>query len=202
VDVSDGYRFDLFVSYSRTPNASKWVCTHFVPTLRDELTEELGREPQIFLDVQQEAGTSWPDNLLWALQRSKLLVAVWAPPYFRSHWCLAEWHTFRRRERQLGVGPGGLRPLVYPIRFRDGDRFPSEAGTVQQEMCFKEYCNPDPQFATSHAFEPFRKKVQAVAEQLALRLDDLPEWTPDWVAERPSPPPLDDTGLPLLGGRS
>ena len=202
MDATDGYRFDLFVSYSRTPNASKWVVNHFVPTLRDELIEELGREPRIFLDVEQEAGVPWPENLHWALQRSKLLVAVWAPPYFRSHWCLAEWHTFRRREKLVGVAPGGVAPLVYPIRFRDGDRFPLEAGAVQQEMCFKEYCNPDPQFATSHDFEPFRKKVQRVAERLAARLDGLPAWRSDWPPERPPPPPPVDPTLPRLGGPS
>ncbi len=201
MDATDGYRYDLFVSYSRTRNASRWVGTHFVPVLRDELTEELGREPRIFFDAEQQAGTVWPENLLWALQRSKLLVAVWAPPYFASHWCLAEWHTFRSREKEIGVGPGGAAPIVYPIRFRDGDRFPPEAGSVQQEMCFKEYCNPDPQFADSHDFMPFRKKVQKVAERLAVRLADAPPWQPGWPVERPAPPPPAEPDLPLLGGR-
>lgn len=200
MDGTDGYRYDLFVSYSRTPNASRWVGTHFVPTLRDELTEELEHVPRIFLDVQQDAGTPWPENLLYALQRSKPLVAIWSPPFFRSRWCLAEWHTFRSREQYVGVGPGGQAALVYPIRFRDGDRFPPEAGGVQQEMCFKQYCNPDPQFATSHDFEPFRKRVQGVAERLAARLEGAPEWRPDWPVVRPPLPPAVDPALPLLGG--
>lgn len=200
LDSTDGYRFDLFVSYSRTPNASKWVRNHFVPVLRDELNEELGRKADVFLDVEQEAGTPWPDNLLWALQRSKLLLSVWSPPYFHSRWCLAEWHTFRSREHYVGCGPGRLPSLVYPVRFRDGERFPSEAGLVQQEMCFKEYCNPDPQFATSHDFLPFRKKVQGVAERLASRFGNPPPWRPDWPVERPEAPPPVNPSLPFLAG--
>ncbi len=182
-----GYEFDLFVSYNRTKNARRWVRRHFVPRLREYLVEELGREPRIFLDKDQEVGTYWPDNLERALQRSQLLLAVWSAPYFESAWCLAEWRTFQRRERVLGIGPDDPLGLIRPVRFADGDNFPPDAQNVQQEMRFTKYNFPDKQFADSPRYLEFRTKVGRFGQQLLPCLKDPPPWCADWPSERPPP---------------
>ena len=172
---------------------------HLVPRLHDCLVDELSRDPRIFLDVTQDVGTRWPDNLTRALNQSQLLLAVWSPSYFSSRWCLAEWHTMLLREQILGIG-GAQEPmgLVYPIRFSDGDRFPAQARNVQQEMIFKEWRYPYPQFTESVKYLDFHQAVVELAERLAPRFDDPPPWQPDWPSEWPEPPEPGPSGLPRL----
>jgi hypothetical protein len=193
------YEHDLFVSYRRTDNVMEWARNHLVPRLRRCLVDELGHEPRIFFDTEQEAGTHWPENLKQALQRSRLLLAIWSPPYFHSRWCLAEWKTITAREQVLGLGRG-QRPLglVYPIRYSDGARFPAEARHVQQEMIFKDWRYPDPQFAESQLYLGFHQAVVTLAERIAYRLDDSPPWDPDWPIMLPEPPEPTPTDLPRL----
>lgn len=195
----DGYEYDLFVSYRRNGNVREWVRNHLVPRLYDCLADELDRDPRIFLDVAQDPGTRWPENLAWALQRSHLLLAVLSPPYFTSRWCLAEWRTIRRREQALGLGgPGNPLGLIYPIRFSDGDRFPAEARNIQHEMIFKDYRYPYPQFAESQKYLDFHRAVMEFAERLAQRFDDPPVWRADWPIELPEPSDPVPAGLPRL----
>jgi len=131
VDGIDGYRFDLFVSYSHEKDVRHWVHRHLVPVLTQRLIGERG-SAEIYVDDRMEVGGRWPDELAWALRRSKVLLAVLSPRYFHSEWCLAEWCSFQRRQEKLAIGPDGPhRPLVYPIRFSDGDRFPPDVGRIQ-----------------------------------------------------------------------
>ncbi|MGH3565138.1 MAG: toll/interleukin-1 receptor domain-containing protein, partial [Pseudonocardia sp.] len=185
----DGYEYDLFISYRRNGNVRDWMRNHFAPRLRECLVDELPREPRIFLDVELDVGTRWPDEIARALHRSHLLLAVWSPSYFTSHWCLAEWRTMRRREEILGLGELRNRSgLIYPIRFSDGDQFPLEAQNVTQEMSFKDWRLPYPQFVKSEKYLDFHQAVIDLAERLAPRFDDPPLWQPDWPVERPDPP--------------
>lgn len=193
------YEYDLFVSYRRTDNVQEWARNHLVPRLRRCLVDELGRDPAIFFDTDQDPGTHWPENLRRALQRSRLLLAIWSPPYFHSRWCLAEWKTISAREDVLGLG-GSERPLglVYPIRYSDGARFPTEAQSIQQEMIFKKWRYPDRQFAESQLYLGFHKAVVKLAERVAERLDAAPPWDPAWPVVEPDPPDPDPTHIPRL----
>lgn len=120
----DGYRFDVFLSYRRSGpgNAGAWVRDHFHEMLKDCLADELGSS-EVFLDLEAETGVRWPSLLRDVLARSKVLVAVWSPPYFQSPWCLAEWRTMEARERALA----GRTRLVYPLRYSGGDNFSEDA---------------------------------------------------------------------------
>jgi hypothetical protein len=191
------YEYDVFVSYRRTGNVQKWTSNHLVPRLRDCLEGELDHDPRVFFDTEQEAGTPWPENLMRALQRSRLLLAIWSPPYFRSRWCLAEWKTITAREQVLGGGQESL-ALTYPIRYSDGKKFPDEACNVQQEMIFKDWNYPDPQFAQSELYLGFHSAVVTLAERIAERLDDVPPWDPDWPVVMPEPPEPGPTDMPRL----
>lgn len=69
--MSDGYEYDLFLSYKRAGDLPAWVTNHFYPILLNALTDLLPSPPSIFLDTEQVVGVSWPENLEHALQRSR-----------------------------------------------------------------------------------------------------------------------------------
>ena len=195
--MHEGYQWNPFISYRRNGNVRDWVLNHFVPRLTACLTDELEYEPRIFFDQRIDVGTEWPSELASALQRSQLLLPVWSPSYFTSRWCMAEWRTMRRRQQTL-VSTGLETPLIYPVRFSDGDRFPQDAQNVQQEVSFKEWRLPYPQFEGSIKYLDFHQAVIALAECLAPRFDHVPSWRSDWPIEWPTPVALGPTRLPRL----
>jgi hypothetical protein len=184
-DDAPGYTYDVFLSYCRQGGTvPEWMRNHFHPTLSQCLFNELGREPRVFLDTQMiEEGDHWPSQLIEAHRRSRVLVAVWAPPYFQSRWCLAEWRTMLERQRLLGR-PG----LIYPVVVHDGERFPPEARSTQgRDM--KKWLVPFQVFDQTPEYIEFHRQVAATAKDLYARLCRVPEWQPDWPVLTPEPPP-------------
>ncbi|WP_181387109.1 TIR domain-containing protein [Streptomyces sp. Act143] len=183
------YEFDVFVSYSRSAgNVCEWVWNHFYPALKRCLEDEIGKA-EIFIDRQldEHIGKPWPDQLATSLGRSKLLVPVLSAPYFRSPWCRAEWATMEKREEQANNNG-----LIFPVVFADGTSFPDEVQRRQLHKQFKNYNVPYPKYVESEAYPHFHREVQSLAELIAVRLTEVPEWSPDWPALRP---PLPDTPL-------
>ncbi|SBW21443.1 hypothetical protein FDG2_2009 [Candidatus Protofrankia californiensis] len=194
-----GYQFDVFLSYRRAGTVLPWVHNHFHRMLVKCLTDELERRPKIFIDVDGvEVGDHWPDTLAQAHSRSRLLVAVWTPSYFGSHWCVAEWRSMQHREAMfdLSTAPDACR-LVYPIRLKDGTRFPSDAKKTQQQD-MKEWNVSSPAFEQTPAYAGFEKQVGTVAEELAAKLELVPDWRPDFPVLRPDPEPLHRADVPRL----
>src|SRR6266568_3878854 len=97
--MSDGYKYDLFLSYKRAGDVPMWLTNHFYPLLTKAMENLLPAAPRIFLDTQQEIGVNWPNNLAYSLRRSSYMVAVWTVPYFYSPWCMAEWRSMLKREQ-------------------------------------------------------------------------------------------------------
>lgn len=195
------YEYDVFISYRRTGNVRDWTHNHLEPRLRRCLADELPDEPSIFFDRDIDAGTPWPDHLVRALHRSRLLLAVWSPPYFTSRWCLAEWRTFLAREDAIRrsapeISADHPPSLVYPIRYSDGDRFPADAKNVQQETIFSGWNYPDPQFAQTEKYLGFHDAVVQLARRIAQRLDEAPRWQPDWPTATPEPVVAGPAALP------
>lgn len=185
------YQYDVFLSYRRSGhgNAGQWVRNHFYPLLRDCLSDQLGWEPHIFFDLKAETGTHWPDLLADALRRSKMLVAVWSPPYFRSAWCLAEWQSMLAREQLLSG-----KVLIYPVIFSDSHTFP-EAARIRQSRDLKEWSIPFPAYQESRAYDRFYQEMQDIAAELGRMLTTAPAWQPDWPVQRPDEPPTPPPGL-------
>ena len=197
--MSDGYEYDLFLSYKRAGDVPDWVTNHLCPLLENALTDLRPTPPRIFLDIRQEIGVRWPDNLARVLQRSRYMVAVWSVPYFQSAWCMAEWKTMLRRERLVGLGTkDNPRGLVYPIVFADGDNFPEEARLVQARRDLRRWAVPLPGFRDTPAYIDFYQAVREVAETLAVRLDHVPPWQPNWPVIRPNPNPRGRLPQPRL----
>ncbi|UOZ11350.1 TIR domain-containing protein [Amycolatopsis sp. WQ 127309] len=181
------YEYDIFLSYRRSGAglAGEWVRNHFHPLLRDCLADELATPPRIFLDVEQETGTYWPARLERALRHSRLLVAVWSPPYFQSPWCLAELTTMSAREQVAGrASRHDDRGLIYPVVFADGRHFPKQA-LLRQAVNLHHVTVGRLTYQDSPEFLELHRQVQKVAQELAELLDHVPAWQANWLVFRP-----------------
>lgn len=191
-----GYEFDVFISYIRSGNPHAWMHNHFLPRLRNCLADQVAHEPAVFIDEEMDRGTNWPARLETALNRTKVMVAVFSPQYFRSRWCLAEWETMVARERQLGLysaeQPQGL---IYPVLYSDSDNFPDFVRD-RTWRDLKRWNSPDPVFQQTTEFYGFHREVEDIAVDLAKLLPRVPEWRADWPVCRPDPPFSRPTPLP------
>ncbi|MGH3879946.1 MAG: TIR domain-containing protein [Actinophytocola sp.] len=183
-----GYQFDVFISYIRSGNPHAWMRNHFLSRLRNCLADHLADEPAVFIDEEMDRGTSWPHQLEQALNRTKVMLAVFSPQYFRSPWCLAEWKTMVERERLLGLysaeQPQGL---IYPVLYSDSENFPDYVRD-RAWRDLKRWNNPDPAFQLTPRFVGFHEQVEDIAIDLAKLLPRVPDWRPGWPAFRPDPP--------------
>jgi hypothetical protein len=190
-----GYEWDVFVSYPRRDPIGPWVHDRFLPLLQRWLNAALPALPKIFVDEQMPGGVHWPSKLADALLRSRYMVAVLAPPYFGSGWCMSEWQTMKAREHKLGLGHAGAPGLVRAIRFFDGDTFPAEVKAVQADDYTVYNSFPHGRAAlTSRRYREFEKKVQALCGELASRIAAAPPWDSTWPVLR-SPDPAFDSSL-------
>jgi hypothetical protein len=192
------YKYDVFLSYPRRTGV--WVKEHFYRALEDGLANEMPRDPMIFVDWRQETGVVWPENLATALQESRVMVSVLSPPYFRSHWCMAEWSTMRRRQELLELGTRRHpRVLTYPVIFADGDHFPPEAHEITHIDLRKwSYNLSYKTYSTSRAYPDFLREVRRFAVELAPCIDQVPEWQPDWPIMKVQPMPEVRADIPRL----
>lgn len=146
--------------------------------------------PRLFLDTDMETGTNWPSNLAESLHRSRYMIAIWAPPYFGSAWCLAEWESMKSRQKKLGLGKGNTPGLIYPIRFFDGDSFPTEARATQADQDYTRFNSFPPGKATlrSKAYQEFEARIKDLSNELVGRIKNVPPWSPVWPKiKQPAP---------------
>ena len=193
------YEYEIFLSYSRTGNVRDWVKNHFHPVLRECLVDLLPDEPRIFVDWEQEIGVNWPANFAHSLKRSCYLVAVWSPRYFKSRWCLAEWHSILKREECLGLATeANPRGLVYPVVFSDGVHFPPKARDTQAKIDMCGWAYPYKQFRETNDYLDFHQAVNQMAAQICSNFADAPVWEDNWPIEQPSPSPETPSSLPRI----
>jgi hypothetical protein len=175
-----GYAYDVFFSYKRHGLTLEWT-RQVHARLKFWLGLELGgREPSLFVDEDSiETGDRWPDRLKEALKLSRCMVCVWSPSYFQSDWCVSEWKSFLAREKRLGMASHGL---IAPMRFHDGDHFPTEAQSVQWTDVAP-YTSTVPAFWNSHRAIELEDKLKALAATLARIVQRAPQFQPDWPVE-------------------
>jgi TIR domain len=181
------YEYDVFLSYTTAASNGTWVREHFFTVFQERLDNAMPRSPKVFIFEEQESATAWPENLEHALRSSRLLVAVLSPPYFRSRWCLAEWTSMLERERAAGYGtPGKPRLLIHPVVYADGVHFPPEASR-NFSRDFSAWNYPFPHFRDTPAYLQFFDAVEQLANEIAGRLDDVPDWSEQFPIMRPEP---------------
>jgi hypothetical protein len=198
------YKYDIFLSYTRSAGAGAWVREHFYRALKNSLTHEMSRDPIIFADWGQETGISWPDNLAAALQESRIMVSVISAPYFRSSWCMAEWDTMQQRQELLRLGtPKNPIVLTHPVVFADGKHFPLEVRRIQHiDLSAWGYDLPYETYSRCPAYLDFLQAVRGFAQKLVDRIDNVPKWQSDWPIMKTKPMLEARADLPRLWGRA
>ncbi len=192
------YEHDIFLSYPRQGQVGQWVHEHFLPELQACLDGQLAQAPRIFVDVAQPTGVVWPANIQKALLESRLLVAVWTPPYFRSEWCKAEWISMLERETVLDAqGQRPPRGLVYPVVYSDGKHFDARARSTQQQD-LSNYTYPFPSFRDTVAYLAFHDAMKKIAIEIEEHLDQVPPWDHRWPLVVPPAAPAKPLRLARL----
>jgi hypothetical protein len=191
-----GYKFDVFISYSRYGSVRKWLQNHFYEKLCECLADQFAPSMKVYVDWEMRRAAHWPSDLQIALRHSKIMIQLLTPPYFESPWCMAELHSMRAREKLLGLaGPEISQGLIYPILYSDSENFPIE-GRQRSWLDFKEFAHPDPVYQQTVDFIRFHRKVNELARDLVQLVQQVPDWQPDWpIVEKPDPvlspsPPL------------
>lgn len=178
------YEYDVFISYRRgASDISEWIRHHFHPRLAEVLDNNLYDDVKIFFDDQVRTGESWPDELSSALLRSRVLVPVFSPKYFRDELCLAEWYSMADREA-LGAG----RSLIYPVIFCDSQHFPHWAH-ARRPRDLQQWNHPFEHFQTAPAYLDFNQQIKQIAAELEELIERAPEWRDDWPLRTPDPEP-------------
>lgn len=177
-NLSD-YEFDIFLSYRRLGDASEWVGTHFVPVLKNVLSQELGRNPKIFFDSRIETGSTWPVDLGRCLGRSRILICLWSRTFLLSEWCKKELNLMWTREKALGLrSPTQPHGVVALSIVHDGETIPDELGICQNAEII-EFFNPMMR-DDSPTRERFFSHMQSCAVGLAEMIENAPPYQESW----------------------
>lgn len=175
------YEFDVFISYRRGDPYGTWVRSTFLREFEPALNDHLDREVRIFCDYQSiSLGSKWSDVLKRGVQCSRCIVPIWATPYFRSVYCLAEWQSFAKRKADV----------VLPICFSNPKEtlklFPAEAQSVQHED-FHQHAYWGEGFTKSEKYLAFLDDVRKFAAKVAVALDRAPPFNPADARFEPEP---------------
>jgi hypothetical protein len=128
--LGNGYSHHVFLSYRNTTQIASWVVELLLPCLKARLDEELDdAEAEIFhFDEDLHAGDLFPDEISSALRRSMVIVPVWSKTYFKSHFCLAELETFRRRPRHHAHP---TKTSIVPVLLVEPKKLPEGVQSIQ-----------------------------------------------------------------------
>jgi len=170
------YKHDAFLSYRRADDWPRFVDGIFLPMLRRELSDTLGRQAEIFHDGRLEAGGAWPQELALAVARSRIMICLWSRQYFGSDWCKAELGQMLARRQAVGGVP--LPPLVVAAVIHDGNQLPGELDSIQR-FEIQRYASPD-LAERSQRREELSFKVRDLAEQAGHAIEKAPPLDQAW----------------------
>lgn len=194
------YIHDVFISYRHESPVRDWVLAHFYELLKGWLPQYMpvDHKPEIFIDADIETGTEWPAMLRRELQRSRCLLTIWSPVYFQSEWCLAEFHSFREREKQLGLRtdekPYGL---IYAVLFANARDLPAEVRAIRYKD-MSDWAISSPAFKESKYYIEFEMEMKKLCQELAGMIRQAPAWEDNWPVVTPSSTPTSSFALPRL----
>lgn len=169
------YRFDIFISYRRQLEATRWIEQHFQPLLAHYVALELGREPLIFRDDQIEAGAAWPVTLGRCLADSRVLIALCTKLFFSSDWCTLELSAMLARNE---ARDRSALKLVVPIILHDCDVLPGRLADIQHvriSQCFNVRMQRD-----SYRAEQLADELSRLAPAIASAIVGAPRWRRVW----------------------
>lgn len=90
--------YDVFVSYSRTPENARWVDTHVMPALNQTCRAD-GQPLRVFRDTDRiRVGDPWFRRIVHALNASRSFVPVYSADYFDKVPCMKELERAAQKE--------------------------------------------------------------------------------------------------------
>lgn len=177
-DSSGGYKYDVFLSYSRSGQWETFVDDVFEPILSHWLGEELGRTPVVFRDrATVPIGQDWPEMLEHALRASRVIVTLWSRQYFSSEWCRRELSFMLARANEFKVR-GVFNRIILPATIHDGNKFPPFLSALQA-LNLSEYADP---FMTERSVlrEKLSAKIQELSRDAASAIETVPNDSFQW----------------------
>ena len=111
--------YDVFISYSRTPENAQWVMKHVFEPLR-KFRDERGRPLRIFFDTQSiKTGSSWYATLVESINSSRHFVAIYSADYFDKKFCRFEMEraAIKRVHQSDFIVPILREPVTVPGEF-------------------------------------------------------------------------------------
>jgi hypothetical protein len=178
------YQYDVFISYSRKFLDGEWVKDIFYPLFKSYVDEALNREVKIFIDFQEiQSGNDWNLKIRNALIKSRVMVAIFSPSYFRSKWCMLEFSTINHRQKELGFltleNPTGL---IVPIKIFDGEHFPEYAKDLQIFDCI-DYNRVGEGMKKTERYIELQGKLQEWIYHVATAFEKAPVFNETWMNE-------------------
>jgi TIR domain len=178
------YEYDIFLSYNRKFPHGDWVNDIFYPLFKSYIDEALNEDVKIFKDSQEiQSGYDWKLKIRSALIKSKVMVSIFSPSYFRSEWCMREFSTIYQRQKELGFltlqNPTGL---IIPIKIFDGEHFPEYASTLQMLNCI-DFNRVGPGVKQTNLYIDLQGKLQTWVYDVAYALGNAPNFDSQWMNE-------------------
>lgn len=173
-----GYKYDVFLSYSRSGHWETFVDDVFEPILSHWLGEELGRTPVVFKDrATVSIGQNWHETLEHALQASRVMVTLWSRQYFSSEWCRRELSFMLARASEFKIR-GVFDRIILPATIHDGKKFPPFLSALQA-LNLSEYADP---FMTRRSLlrEKLSAKMQELSRDAASAIEKVPNDSFQW----------------------
>jgi TIR domain len=181
------YEYDVFISYKRGGTRDEWMRDLFMPIFREKLDEAFANhgleDPRIFFDqVEIKDGANWEIAIRSAVARSKFMVSICTPTYFRrSEWCMREFAAMYQRAIHLGLlAIGNNRGLIRPLMKQRIDSLP-EFIRVIQVLDYSRFNQVGPAFRNTQEYLDFQIRLQADTENIAHFISQYtPEYDPQF----------------------
>jgi hypothetical protein len=190
------YKYDIFVSYGHESIFDKWLNEIFLQRLKGFLEQLLPRNVQI-ITAETQSKHDIPPNTKIALAKSRCLVAICCPAYFRSPRCTYEMSVLLQREKRLGFRlEDNTIPLILPVYVFDGEHFP-EVISDRKTRCD---CNglTSPSIEYSGRGVDLYEKINGFALEVANSITNAPPWNETFFDDLTPPPAIRESLQPLF----
>lgn len=182
--------YDVFISYKS--DHRKWVTESFLDVLKLSVSEELGRNANIFLDCGDiRKGANWKHALQRALASSRVLVPLWSNLYFSSYWCTYELAYMLARQERCGYA--SLEHewfLVIPAKIYPKVRVPDCVSNIQSinlEAVVGNYIHKN-----SPKMERLEDLVREWAPDIAGAIRSAPDHDSEWLSWNENSPQINE----------
>jgi len=184
------YKYDVFVSYKRGGSRDEWMVDLFMPWFEEKLDEAFASQaldpPEIFFDRKQiQDGSDWEITIKQAIARSKFMVSICTPTYFRrSEWCMREFAAMYFRAKQLGfLSTANQAGLLRPVIKQKAEVVP-KFFQVLQSLDYSSFNQVGEAFKKSSAYLEFQKRVEEDSEKIARFIrNNTPEWKSEFESD-------------------